>query len=407
MRTEELLRFEKEHGARNYTPLDVVLTRGEGIWVYDVAGKRYLDGLSAYSALNHGHCHPRLVHALTEQAQRLTLASRAFHTDQYALLLERLTRLTGYDAALLMNTGVEAVETAIKLARKWAYTVKGVTSNQAEIIVAQDNFHGRTVTALSFSSERLYREYFGPYTPGFVIVPYGDSQALEAAITPRTAAVLVEPIQGEAGVVIPPQGYLQDVRRLCSQHNALLLVDEIQTGLGRTGLLFAHQYEQITPDITIIGKALGGGMYPVSAILANRALMDVFQPGEHGSTFGGNPLGAAVAIEALDVLADEHLIERSAQLGQMILEKLQAQMHTLPLVKEVRGKGLLIGIELYPEAGGARRFCEQLKDQGLLCKETHENVIRFAPPLIIDPESAAWAVDIILSSVVSMDTMLL
>jgi ornithine--oxo-acid transaminase len=396
MRTEELLRFEKEHGARNYTPLDVVLTRGEGVWVYDVEGKRYLDGLSAYSALNHGHCHPRLVHALTEQAQRLTLASRAFHTDKYALLLERLTRLTGYDAALLMNTGVEAVETAIKLARKWAYTVKGVASNQAEIIVAQDNFHGRTVTALSFSSERLYREYFGPYTPGFVIVPYGDSQALEAAITPRTAAILIEPIQGEAGVIIPPQGYLRDVRRLCSQHNALLLVDEIQTGLGRTGLLFAYQHEQIHPDITIIGKALGGGMYPVSAILANRALMDVFQPGEHGSTFGGNPLGAAVAIEALDVLVDEQLIERSAQLGQFILEKLQAHIQTMPLVNEVRGRGLLIGIELFPEAGGARRYCEQLKDQGLLCKETHENVIRFAPPLIIDQETANWAVDIII-----------
>ena len=293
MRTEELLRFEQEHGARNYTPLDVVLTRGEGVWVYDVEGNRYLDGLSSYSALNHGHCHPRLVRALIEQAQRLTLTSRAFHTDQYALLLERLTHLTGFDAALLMNTGVEAVETAIKLARKWAYTVKGVPLNQAEIIVAEDNFHGRTVTALSFSTELLYREFFGPYTPGFIVVPYGDSQALEAAITPRTAAVLIEPIQGEAGVIIPPSGYLQDVRNLCSQHNALLLVDEIQTGLGRTGLLFAHQHEQIRPDVTIIGKALGGGMYPVSAILADRDLMDVFQPGEHGSTFGGNPLGAA------------------------------------------------------------------------------------------------------------------
>jgi ornithine--oxo-acid transaminase len=398
MRTEDLLQFEQEHGARNYTPLNVVLTRGEGVWVYDVDGKRYLDGLSSYSALNHGHCHPRLVRALTEQAQRLTLTSRAFHNDQYSLLLERLTHLTRYDAALLMNTGVEAVETAIKLARKWAYTVKGVPLNQAEIIVAEDNFHGRTVTALSFSTERLYREYFGPYTPGFVIVPYGDSKALEAAITPRTAAVLVEPIQGEAGVIIPPAGYLQDVRKLCSQHNVLLLADEIQTGLGRTGLLFAHQHEQIRPEVTIIGKALGGGMYPVSAILADRELMDVFQPGEHGSTFGGNPLGAAVAIEALNVLEDEHLIERSAELGHFILERLQAQK--MPLVKEVRGLGMLIGIELIPEAGGARRFCERLKELGVLCKETHEDVLRFAPPLIIDRETAAWGVDIIINTLV-------
>jgi ornithine--oxo-acid transaminase len=396
MRTEDLLQFEQEHGARNYTPLNVVLTRGEGVWVYDVGGKRYLDGLSSYSALNHGHCHPRLVRALTEQAQRLTLTSRAFHNDQYSLLLERLTHLTGYDAALLMNTGVEAVETAIKLARKWAYTVKGVPLNQAEIIVAEDNFHGRTVTALSFSTERLYREYFGPYTPGFVIVPYGDSKALEAAITPRTAAVLVEPIQGEAGVIIPPTGYLQDVSKLCSENNVLLLADEIQTGLGRTGLLFAHQHEQIRPDVTIIGKALGGGMYPVSAILADRELMDVFQPGEHGSTFGGNPLGAAVAIEALNVLEDEHLIERSAELGRFILEKLQAQK--MPLVKEVRGRGMLIGIELIPEAGGARQFCERLKELGVLCKETHDDVLRFAPPLIIDRETAAWGVDIIINT---------
>ncbi len=393
MRTEELLYFEKRHGARNYTPLDVVLTRGEGVWVYDVEGNRYLDGLSAYSALNHGHCHPRLVRTLTEQAQRLTLASRAFHTDQYALLLRRLAELTGYETSLLMNTGVEAVETAIKLARKWAYTVKGVPLNEAEVIVAQDNFHGRTITALSFSSERLYREYFGPYTPGFVVVPYGDSRALEAAITPRTAAVLVEPIQGEAGVVMPPQGYLQEVRALCSEHNVLLLLDEIQTGLGRTGKLFAHQHEGIRPDITILGKALGGGMYPVSGILAGRELMDIFQPGEHGSTFGGNPLGAAVAIEALNVLEDEGLCERSAELGAVALESLREQMPAF--VKEVRGRGLLIGIELLPEAGGARRFCEKLKTEGVLCKETHENVIRFAPPLIIDRATLDEAVSTI------------
>jgi ornithine--oxo-acid transaminase len=394
MHIEEILYYEKQHGARNYTPLDVVLTRGEGVWIYDLEGNCYLDGLSAYSALNHGHCHPRLVKALSQQAQRLTLTSRAFHTDQYPLLLRRLSQLTGYEAALLMNSGVEGVETALKLARKWAYTVKGVPVNQAEIIVAQNNFHGRTVTALSFSTEQLYREYFGPYTPGFVAVPYGDTSAIAEAITPDTAAVLLEPIQGEAGVVIPPTGYLREVSALCKSSNTLFIVDEIQTGLGRTGKLFAYQHEAIRPDIVIIGKALGGGMYPVSSILADRVLMDVFKSGEHGSTFGGNPLGAAVAVEALNVLVDEQLCERSAQLGAYALERLQT-LNANSLVKEVRGKGLFIGIELIPEAGGARRFCETLKEHGVLCKETHENVVRFAPPLIIGQSDLDWALDCI------------
>jgi len=391
--TQELLYLEKEHGARNYTPLDVVLARGEGIWVYDVDGRKYLDSLSSYSALNHGHCHPRLVNAMTEQCRKLTLTSRAFHNDQYPLLLHRLAQLTGYQAALPMNSGVEAVETAIKLARKWAYTVKGVPRNQAEIIVAENNFHGRTITALSFSTEPLYRDYFGPYTPGFVFVPYGDYKAVEQAITPNTAAILIEPIQGEAGVIVPPTHYLQDVHALCTQSNMLLLMDEIQTGLGRTGKLFAYQYEELRPDVVIIGKALSGGMYPVSAILADRDLMDIFRPGEHGSTFGGNPLGAAVAIEALNILVDEHLIENAASMGEYTLQRLREI--SSPWIREERGKGLLIGIELIPESGGARRFCETMKDKGMLCKETHENVIRFAPPLIIDRETIDWAVSLI------------
>jgi ornithine--oxo-acid transaminase len=396
MHTEELLAFERQHGARNYTPLDVVLTRGAGVWVYDTEGRKYLDGLSAYSALNHGHCHPRLVARMTEQIQQLTLTSRAFHNDQYPLLLQRLAELTGYEAALPMNTGVESVETALKLARKWAYTVKGVQRDQAEIIVARNNFHGRTITVISGSTEQLYREYFGPFTPGFVAVPYGEGNALEAAITPRTAAVLIEPIQGEAGVIVPPPGYLREISEICRRHNVLLIMDEIQTGLGRTGKMFAYEYEAIHPNVVIIGKALGGGMYPVSATLADRSLMDLFQPGEHGSTFGGNPLGSAVAVEALNVLVDENLIERTNRLGAYALERLQ--MHKSPLVKEIRGKGLLLGIELMPEAGGARKYCERLQQRGLLCKETHETVIRFAPPLIIDQVDLDWALTQILTT---------
>jgi ornithine--oxo-acid transaminase len=393
METREILSLEQKHGARNYSPLEVVLTHGEGVWVYDSEGNRYLDCLSSYSALNQGHCHPRLVQALTEQASKLTLSSRAFHNDRYPLLLARLADLTGYEAALPMNTGVEAVETALKLARKWAYTVKGVPLNEAEIIVAGNNFHGRTITVVSFSTELLYREYFGPHTPGFFPVEYGDPAALEAAITPRTAAILLEPIQGEAGVIVPPAGYLRAVQELCQRNNVLLLMDEIQTGLGRTGKLFAYQHEAIRPDVVIIGKALGGGMYPVSSILADRVLMDLFQSGEHGSTFGGNPLGAAVAVEALDVLVDEKLIENAADQGEYMLQRLSTFVS--PFIQEVRGKGLLIGIELVPEAGGARHFCEALKERGLLCKETHEDVIRFAPPLIIDRETINWALTIL------------
>ncbi len=396
IQAEDILLYERQHGARNYTPLDVVLTRGEGVWLYDLDGKRYLDGLSAYSALNHGHCHPRLVRALCEQGQRLTLTSRAFHTDQYALLLRRLAEVTGYETALLMNSGVEGVETALKLARKWAYTVKNVPPNQAEIILVQNNFHGRTITALSFSTESRYRAYFGPYTPGFVVTAYADSNAIREAITPHTAAVLIEPIQGEAGVIIPPAGYLREVSEICARSNVLLLVDEIQTGLGRTGTLFAYEHEHIRPDVVIIGKALGGGMYPVSGILASRALMDVFQPGEHGSTFGGNPLAAAVATEALNILLDEQLCARSAQLGAYALERLQT-LRSNPLIAEIRGKGLFIGIELVPEAGGARRFCETLKERGVLCKETHENVVRFAPPLIISQADLDWALERIIA----------
>nr|BBH86180.1 ornithine aminotransferase [Thermosporothrix sp. COM3] len=395
MDVRELWEFERAHGAHTYEPLDIILTRGEGVWVYDTEGRKYLDALSAYSALNQGHCHPRLVNAMIEQAKKLALTSRAFQNDQYPLFLYRLTRLTGFDAALPMNSGVEAVETALKLARKWAYVVKQVPLDQAEVIVAENNFHGRTITAISASTEEHYRKYFGPFTPGFVTVPYGDANALEAAITPNTAAVLLEPIQGEAGVNVPPAGYLQTVRTLCERHNVLLITDEIQTGLGRTGKLFAFQHESIRPDIVTIGKALGGGMYPISAILADRALMDLFVPGEHGSTFGGNPLAAAVAIEALNVLVDEGLIERSAELGEYALGKLRRL--SSPLVKEVRGKGLLIGIELMPQAGGARHYCELLKERGLLCKETHENVIRFAPPLVIERETLDWALDQIIS----------
>jgi ornithine--oxo-acid transaminase len=389
MISQEFIQIEEHHGAHNYDPLDVVLTRGQGVWVYDVEGRRYLDCLSAYSALNQGHCHPRLVRALIEQAKRLTLSSRAFRNDQYPLFLQRLHQITGYEMTLPMNTGAEAVETAMKLARKWAYTVKGVPRHQAEIIVAEGNFHGRTITAISGSTEPLYTQYFGSYTPGFVTVPYGDPDALEAVITPRTAAVLLEPIQGEAGVIIPPAGYLRQVWDICRRNNVLFLADEIQTGLGRTGKLFAYQHEEVRPDVVMVGKALSGGMYPVSAVLADRKLMALFQPGEHGSTFAGNPLGTAVALEALNVLVEEGLSENAATLGAYFLERLTSL--SSPSIKEVRGKGLLIGVELKSSAGGARRFCEALKERGVLCKETHETIIRFAPPLIVDRETIDWA----------------
>jgi len=374
--------LEEKYGAHNYRPLDVVITRGEGVWVWDVDGRRYLDCLSAYSALNQGHRHPAIIAALVEQAQKVTLTSRAFRNDQLGLFYKELCSLTGYEMALPMNTGAEAVETALKLARKWGYAVKGIPDGRAEIITAAGNFHGRTISLISFSSDPLYRAPFGPFTPGFVSVPYGDAAAVARAINPNTAAVLLEPIQGEAGVIIPPAGYLKAVADLCRQNNVLLIADEIQTGLGRTGKLLASEHENVRPDVVILGKALGGGVYPVSAVVADRRLLGLFTPGEHGSTFGGNPLGAAVGRAALRVIVDEKLVENAAVVGEYFQERL-AEIPT-PHVKEVRGRGLLIGLELRPEAGGARRFCEALLARGILCKETHENVVRFAPPLTID-----------------------
>jgi len=385
------IELEEKYGAHNYHPLDVVLDRGEGVWVYDVEGNRYLDCLSAYSALNQGHVHPAILKAMTEQAQKMTLTSRAFRNDQLPLWYKELSELTGYEMSLPMNSGAEAVETALKLARKWAYLVKKVPRHQAEIIVVEGNFHGRTVTIVSFSTEPLYRDDFGPFTPGFKVVPYGDAEAIEKAVTPNTAAILVEPIQGEAGVVIPPAGYLRKIREICDRNNVLFIADEIQTGLGRTGKMFAFEHEGVRPDMVCIGKALGGGFYPVSAVVADRPVMGLFTPGEHGSTFGGNPLAAAVSRAAMMVLVDEKLVERSAELGKYFLE----QLAEIPSkhVKEVRGRGLLIAVELKPEAGGARRFCEALEKEGVLAKETHETVIRFAPPLIIDKETIDWALE--------------
>ena len=388
--TTDPIDLEGKYGAHTYDPLRVVLTRGQGVWLYDIAGKRYLDCLSAYSAVNQGHGHPRILRALTEQAARLTLTSRAFYNDQLGLLYRELHDLTGYDRVLPMNTGAEAVETAVKAARKWAHRAKDVASNQAEIIVCAGNFHGRTITAVSLSSEAQYREDFGPFTPGFVVVPFGDARAIEQAITPRTAAVLIEPIQGEGGVIVPPKGYLAGVASLCREHKLLLMLDEIQTGLGRTGTLFAYQHEEnARPDVLILGKALGGGFYPVSAVLSDDPVLGVFEPGQHGSTFGGNPLAAAVARESLRVLVEEKLVENSATVGEYFLEQL-AEIPS-PQVQEVRGRGLLIGVELKPEAGGARRFCEALQGEGILCKETHTHVIRFAPPLVIDRATIDWA----------------
>lgn len=389
MDTQDFIKIEEQYGAHNYHPLDVVIEKAEGVWVYDVEGKRYLDCLSAYSAVNQGHVHPEILKALMEQAGKVTLTSRAFRNDQLPMLYKELSEMTGYEMSLPMNSGAEAVETAVKLARKWAYQVKKVPRHQAEIIVAGNNFHGRTVTIISFSTEPLYRDDFGPFTPGFVVVEYGNVEAVEKAITPNTAAVMLEPIQGEAGVIVPPAGYLKAVERLCRENNVLLIADEIQTGLGRTGKLFAAHHDDVRADITVIGKAMAGGFYPVSAILADKPVLGLFQPGEHGSTFGGNPLAAAIARAALKVIRDEKLSERSAQLGEYFFEQLSEIPS--PHVREVRGKGLLIGVELKPEAGGARRFCEALKSRGILAKETHDNVIRFAPPLVIDKETIDWA----------------
>ena len=387
----QFIELEDRYGAHNYHPLDVVVARAEGAWVWDVEGKKYLDFLAAYSAVNQGHCHPRLVEAMVRQAGRVGLTSRAFRNDQLGPFCKEISELTGFARVLPMNTGAEAVETAIKAARKWGYKVKGIPADQAEILVFEGNFHGRTTTIVGFSTEDDYRDGFGPFTPGFTVLPYGDADAVAAAMSPRVAAILVEPIQGEAGIVIPPEGFLRRLRELADEHRALLVVDEIQSGLGRTGKLFAFEHEGVRPDIVIIGKALSGGMYPVSAILADDEVMGVFKPGQHGSTYGGNPLGVAVAREALRVIVDERLAERSAELGDYFMRALRAIRS--PHVAEIRGRGLWIGVELKPDAGGARRFCEALQHEGLLCKETHATVIRIAPPLVITREEIDWATE--------------
>jgi ornithine--oxo-acid transaminase len=387
----ELIELENRYGAHNYHPLDVVCTRAEGVYLHDVDGKRYMDFLAAYSAVNQGHNHPRICAAMIDQVQKLALTSRAFRNDQFPVLLEELCRITGFDKALLMNSGAEAVETAIKAARKWGYDKKGIEYPKAEIIVADGNFHGRTTTIVGFSTDPDSLSRFGPFTPGFPIVPYGDLAAVEAAIHPNTCAVLIEPIQGEGGVVIPPAGYLKGLRELCTKHNVLLILDEIQSGLGRTGKLFAFEHEGIRPDGCTIGKALSGGLYPVSAFLASDEVMEVFTPGIHGSTYGGNPLACAVAKAALEVLIDEKLVERAAEMGAY----LEAKLRALPSdkVQEVRCIGLWAGVELVPEAGGARKYCYALKERGMLCKDTHVNTIRLAPPLVIDREQIDWAVE--------------
>jgi len=391
MNPQYYISLEDEYGAHNYKPLDVVLNRGEGIWVWDVEGNKYMDCLSAYSAVNQGHCHPKIMGTMIQQAKMLTLTSRAFRNDQLGLLYKELCSLTNSHKILPMNSGAEAVETVIKAVRKWGYQVKGIPANQAEIIVCENNFHGRTITIVGFSTDKPSRENFGPFTPGFKIIPFGDADALAAAITPNTVAFMVEPIQGEAGVIIPPDGYLQKVRSICSKDNVVLILDEIQTGLGRTGKLLAEEHEGIEADLTLIGKALSGGFYPISAVLSNKEVMDVLRPGEHGSTFGGNPLACAVARTALKVLIEEHMIENAAQMGNYFLANL-SKIRT-PQIKEVRGRGLMLAVELTPEAGGGRRYCEALMSQGLLCKETHENTIRIAPPLVITKEEIDWALE--------------
>jgi ornithine--oxo-acid transaminase len=389
--TADYVELEDRYGAHNYHPLDVVITKGEGVWVWDVDGKKYMDCLAAYSAVNQGHCHPRIVQALVDQSSKMALTSRAFRNDQLGLFYKQLTEMTGFSRTLPMNTGAEAVETAIKAARKWAYTVKGVPYNQAEILVFSQNFHGRTTTIVGFSSDQQYRSGFGPFAPGFTLLEYGDIEAVREAMNPNVAAVLIEPIQGEGGIIIPPDGYLSEIASLCKEHRALLMMDEIQSGLGRTGKMFAYEYENIRPDVLILGKALSGGLYPVSVMLADDEVMDVFQPGDHGSTYGGNPVAAAVGRAALDVLVDEGLVENSLAQGEYLMERLGAL--DSDLIQEIRGRGLWVGIELRPEAGGARRFCEALQREGLLCKETHEHVIRIAPPLVINREELDWAID--------------
>jgi ornithine--oxo-acid transaminase len=393
MDTKYYIDLENKLGAHNYHPLDVVLKRGEGVWVWDVEDNKYMDFLSAYSAINQGHSHPKIMQAMIEQLQRLSLTSRAFRNDQLGLFYKEICDLTNTHKVLPMNSGAEAVETVIKAVRKWGYKIKGVPQDQAEIIVCENNFHGRTISIIGFSTDERSRDGFGPFTPGFKIIPFGDAGALENAITPNTVAFLVEPIQGEAGVIIPQQGYLKEVKSICEANNVVAIFDEIQTGLGRTGKLFAEEHDGIEADVTLIGKALSGGFYPISAVLSNTEVLGVFMPGEHGSTFGGNPLACAVARMAVKVLIEEKMIENAASVGSYFLSQLKALKS--PHIKEIRGKGLLIGIELVPEAGGGRRFCESLMKSGLLCKETHENVIRFAPPLIITKEDIDWAMEII------------
>jgi ornithine--oxo-acid transaminase len=393
--------LEAQYCAHNYHPLPVVLTRGEGVYVWDEAGKRYLDMMSAYSAVSHGHAHPRLVKLVQRQVAELNIVSRAFHTDKLGPFLKRACELTGQEMALPMNTGAEAVETAIKAARKWAYTVKGVASNQAEIIACSGNFHGRTIAIVAMSDEAQYQDGFGPFPPGFKIVDYGNIDALEAAITPNTAAFIVEPIQGEGGIIVPPKGYLKAAESLCRKHNVLLIADEIQTGLGRTGKLLACEHEDVKPDGLILGKALGGGILPVSMFLASREIMNVFSPGDHGSTFGGNPLGAVVGLEALNILIEDDLPAKSAEMGDYLVNALRAI--DSPLIIEVRGSGLFIGVEIDPRLGNARAICEALMDRGLLSKETHETVVRLAPPLTISKAEIDWAMDQIREVVSEMD----
>nr|WP_321401690.1 ornithine--oxo-acid transaminase [Maridesulfovibrio sp.] len=391
MKQSEYIELEDKFGAQNYKPLDVVIEKGEGVWVWDVEGNKYMDCLSAYSAVNQGHCHPRIKKAMQEQIEKLTLTSRAFRNDQLGPFYEELCALTNSHKVLPMNSGAEAVETAIKAVRKWGYMVKGIPEDRAEIIVCGDNFHGRTITIVSFSTDLGSRKGFGPFTPGFKIIPFGNAEALEATITPNTVAFMVEPIQGEAGVIIPPEGYLKKVREICNKHNINLILDEIQTGLGRTGKMLAEEHEGIEADITLIGKALSGGFYPVSAVLSNTEVLGVLKPGEHGSTFGGNPLACAVAREALKVLKDEKLIQNAEDMGAKFLAGLNSIQNGK--IKEVRGRGLLLAVEFKLNAGGARQYCEKLKENGLLCKETHDNIIRFAPPLVINAKQVDWALE--------------
>ena len=388
---DSLIATEQALGAHNYKPIDVVLTKGEGVWVWDTDWTKYLDCLSAYSAVNQGHCHPRILEAMVSQAQRLTLTSRAFRNDQLAPFYEELAALTGSHKILPMNSGAEAVESAIKAVRKWGYEVRGVPENQAEIIVCSNNFHGRTIGVVGFSTDPTARTNFGPFAPGFKVVPFGDLTAFEDAVTPNTVGFLVEPIQGEAGVIIPPQGYFPAVRKLCTDHGITLILDEIQTGLGRTGKLLAESHEGIEADVTLIGKALSGGFYPVSAVLSNTEVLGVLQPGQHGSTFGGNPLACAIARAALKALVEEGMIENSAKMGAYFMERLRAIRSNK--VREVRGRGLMLAVELHPEAGGARRYCEALRRKGVLAKDTHETTIRIAPPLVITEDQVDWAIE--------------